>query len=106
MQLWIPLTLFSSDDKPESLSGDFKIDVGVFAKTIKIVNTTLNRKYNKDTLAKHLLDDSKQIHFQCQKCLHFLECSKSKIKFTINVCNLHKIKPMNTPHPFQLASFW
>lgn len=29
-----PLALFSSDDKPESLSGDFKTDVGVFTKTI------------------------------------------------------------------------
>lgn len=31
----IPLALFSSEDKPESLSGDFKTDVGVFTKAIK-----------------------------------------------------------------------
>ena len=43
MELSIPLALFSSDDKPESVSGDFEIDVGVFTKTIKTINTTSNK---------------------------------------------------------------
>ena len=44
----IPLALFSSEDKPESLSGDFKTDVGVFTKAIKKKN---HIKYNRNIWA-------------------------------------------------------